>query len=455
MRRNTIIFLVILVVFLLSVAIVFPIGTQGGGLLFNRPIKLGLDLNGGVRLVYQADLSGVAEKEQNAALDADIAVIRNRVDSLGATSPVISKQANNRILVELPSINDVNKATQLIGQTAILEFGEVATDPNDPAIKWKNVLGQNWKPALGTFEGQQVPLTSAFFQTNTSLSASQTTGAILLLFQWNTEGSQLSQEITSRMVTTHARLGIFSGDQPLAGDDGQAIAPSVNGVISDRGEIEGLSQKEASFLRDMLNAGRLQVPLSIISSDNVDSTLSGKFVDMTFKAALIGLILVMIFMMLYYRLPGVLAALALCFYALLNLAIFKLVPITMTLGGLAGFIASIGMAVDANVLIFERMKEELRAGRTVGAAIEAGFKRAWTAILDCNVTTFIACIIMYIMGTQTVASASLVTGFALTLFIGVAISMFTAITVTLTLLRLFVGTSIAKNTKLFMTIGGR
>ena len=150
--------------------------------------------------------------------------------------------------------------------------------------------------------------------------------------------------------------------------------------------------------------------------------------------------------MIYYRLPGVLASLALLFYALINLAIFKMVPITMTLGGLAGFIASMGMAVDANVLIFERMKEEMRAGRTVGAAIEAGFKRAWSAILDCNVTTFIACIIMYILGSNTVAASSLVTGFALTLFIGVAISMFTAITVTRTLLRLFVGTQVAQKT---------
>jgi preprotein translocase subunit SecD len=149
------------------------------------------------------------------------------------------------------------------------------------------------------------------------------------------------------------------------------------------------------------------------------------------------------------------AAVALIIYTLVNLAIFKLVPVTMTLGGVAGFIASIGMAVDANVLIFERMKEELRAGRTVGAAIEAGFKRAWSAILDCNVTTFIACIIMYWMGSSGVASSSLITGFALTLFIGVAISMLSAITVTRTLLRLFVGTPIAQNVGLFKTIGGK
>ncbi len=451
MRRNTIMFLIILVIFLLAAAIVFPIGTQAGGLLFNRPIKLGLDLNGGVRLVYQADLSSIPASEQGAALDADTAVIRSRIDSLGATNPVINLLSGNRILVELPGISDVNKATQLIGQTAILEFGELATDANDPAIKWKDSLG-NWKPATGTLNGQTVPLTSAYFQDNTYVTTNSN-GQIILIFNWNSDGATLSAEITQRLL--QKPLGIFSGSQPLTGADGHIIAPTVQQQITNTGEITGLSQQDATQLSKLLNAGRLQVPLTLISNDQVSSTLGGQFVNLTFKAAIIGLILVMLFMIIYYRVPGALAALALCFYALLNLAIFKLVPVTMTLGGLAGFIASIGMAVDANVLIFERMKEETRAGRTVGAAIEAGFKRAWSAIWDCNLTTFLACIVMYVLGSATVASSSLVTGFALTLFIGVAISMFTAITVTRTLLRLFIGSKIAQTVALFMPIGGK
>lgn len=456
MRRNTIVFMAILVIFCLAAAIVFPIGTQAGGMLFDRPIKLGLDLNGGTRLVYQADLSKIAEKDRSAALDADVTVINNRVNSLGATEPVIKALGGDRILVELPGIKNPQQARQVIGQTAILEFGEVAKDANDPAIKWKNVLGQNWKPATGELNGKEVPLTSAYFQTNTYVTADPNTGQILLMFQWDSQGAILSKEITTRLYNdNHAQLGIFAGDKPLLGDSGDPIAPSVNGIITDKGEIEGLSQNEAKFLSNMLNAGRLQVPLTILTDEEVSSTLGSQFVGMTFKAAIIGLLLVMIFMMLYYRLPGVLAALALVFYALINLAIFKMVPITMTLGGLGGFIASMGMAVDANVLIFERMKEEMRSGRTVGAAIEAGFNRAWPAILNCNVTTFIACAIMYFLGNSAIVSTSLVTGFALTLFIGVAVSMFTAITVTRTLLRLFIGTSVAQNPALFQTIGGK
>ena len=444
MRRNTIIFMAILVVFVLSAAIVFPISAQSGGLLLDRPIKLGLDLNGGVRLLYQADLTNVSPGDQKSALEADAAVIAKRVNSLGANNPVINILSGNQILVELPGISDINSAVELIGRTAILEFAEQCTD-TDPAAKW-TVGTQKWKPALGTLNGQQVPLTSSYFLNNTYITANSNTGAIVLAFEWNSDGSILSKEITTRLL--NQPLGIFSGNELIS-------YPTVNAVITDKGIIEGLSQAEATNLRDLLNAGRLQVPLTLLSNDQVDSTLGGSFLSLTFKAAMIGLILVMIFMMIYYRLPGVLASLALLFYALLNLAIFKLVPINMTLGGLAGFIASIGMAVDANVLIFERMKEELRAGRTVGAAIEAGFKRAWSAIWDCNLTTFIACIIMYILGSNTVVSSSLVTGFALTLFIGVAVSMFTAITVTRTLLRLFVGTSVAQKTGLFLTIGGK
>jgi preprotein translocase subunit SecD len=453
MRRNTIVFMIILVIFLVSAAIVFPIGTQGGGLLGNRPIKLGVDLNGGAELVYQADLSAIPSNQQQGALEADVTAIRNRVDALGVSEPTIDILSGNKIRVVLAGIKDVDKAKTVIGSTSLLEFGELATDPNDPAIKWKDSLG-NWKPAIGTLNGKQVALTSAYFDTNTYITTDQL-GKIILAFQWNSDGSQLSQEITTRLYNNnHAQLGIFSGDQPLKGDNGQPIAPSVNGVISDKGIIEGLSRDEASQLSKLLNAGRLQVPLTLTTQNTVFTSLGDQFVDWSFKAAIIGLVLVMIFMMIYYRLPGVLASVALIFYALLNLAIYKMLPVTLSLAGIGGFIASMGMAVDANVLIFERMKEELRAGRTVGAAIEAGFKRAWSAILDCNVTTFIACIIMYILGSTTVVNSSLVTGFALTLFIGVAISMFTAITVTRTLLRLFVGTQAAQKVSLFRTIGG-
>jgi preprotein translocase subunit SecD len=452
MRRNTIVFMIILVIAVLAAVVVFPIGADSGGLLGNRPVRLGLDLKGGVHLVYQADLSNIADDDKNSAMDADITAITQRVDVFGVTNPVIQRQGTDRILVELPGIADVEKAKALIGQTAILEFGELAKDEKDPDIKWKNELG-NWKPATAVLNGQHVALTSGYFEQNTYVTTGDL-GGILLMFQWNSEGSQLSKEITTRMVTNHDRLGIFSGNTALLGDDKKPIAPSVNGVISDKGEIEGLSQTEATQLSKLLNAGRIPVPLTPIYEQTVSPVAGANFVDLAFKAAIIALILTILFMSFYYKLPGVLASLALIIYALVNLAIYKLVPVTLTLAGIGGFVASLGMAVDANVLIFERMKEELRAGRTVGAAIEAGFKRAWSAIWDCNVTTFIACIIMYWMGSS-VAASSLVTGFALTLFIGVLISMITAITVTRTFLRLFVGTSWAQKTSLFTSLGGK
>jgi preprotein translocase subunit SecD len=455
MRRNNITFLIILALFIIAAVIVFPLSTQDGGLLGNRPVKLGVDLNGGTSVIYKADLSKIPADQRSSAMDADVTAIRSRVDALGVTEPVIDRLGEDRIRVVLPGIKDIDKAKAAIGQTALLEFGEVATDANDPAIKWKDVLGSNWKPAMATLNGQQVALTSSYFKQNTALNTDNM-GRLLLTFEWNSDGSVLSKEITTRLYNNNkARLGIFSGDKPLPGDNGQAIAPSVNGIITDKGEIEGLSQDEAQFLSKMLNAGRLQVPLSPGTETTVGTALGDQFVNKTLMAAIIGLVLVMLFMIIYYRLPGVLAALALLFYAMINLAIFKMVPVTLSLAGIGGFIVSMGMAVDANILIFERMKEELRAGRTVGAAIEAGFKRAWAAILDCNVTTFIACIVMYILGSTTVVNSSLVTGFALTLFIGVAVSMFSAITVTRTLLRLFIGTNIAQKTALFTTIGGK
>jgi preprotein translocase subunit SecD len=299
--------------------------------------------------------------------------------------------------------------------------------------------------------GEEKALTSRYFKTNTYVGQDNL-GGVLLVFEWDEEGSKLSEEITGRLI--NKPLAIFDGNDALVGDDGRPIAPIVRSVISDRGQIEGLSLNEATRLSKQLNFGRLPVPLEILYDQTVSPLLGADFIDMSLKAGIIGVIMVMLFMIIYYRLPGVLASLALIFYAALVLAIFKLIPVTLTLAGIGGFVLSIGMAVDANVLIFERMKEELRSGRTLGAAIEAGFNRAWTAIRDSNVTTFIVCIVLYWLGSILVGGAP-VKGFAATLFIGVAVSMFTAIVVTRTLLRLFVGTPIAKKTALFSPYIGR
>ncbi len=440
--RNTLTLIVILAIFAFAVcALIFP--------WFGREqMRLGLDLQGGIHMVYRADLSQVEPGEEADIIEGVVAVLNNRINPLGVTEPVIQRQGRDRILVELPGLSITDKEKERLSRVALLEFGELAAE--DEEAKWENELGR-WKPATGVINGQEKELTSAYFKENTYVDQDRL-GGIILVFEWNEEGSKLSEQITARLM--NQPLGIFEGDASLLGEDGRPIAPIVRAKITHRGQIEGLSYKEADSLSKQLNAGRLPVPLEILYDQTVSPILGADFVDMSIRAGIIGIILVMLFMIAYYRLPGVLASLALIFYGALVLAIFKLIPVTLTLAGLGGFILSVGMAVDANVLIFERMKEEFRTGRTLGAAIEAGFERAWTAIRDSNVTTFIVCGILYWLGSSIVASAP-VMGFALTLFIGVAVSMFTAIVVTRTLLRLFVGTALGQRTSLFSVYTGR
>ncbi|MEE8618559.1 MAG: protein translocase subunit SecD, partial [Dehalococcoidales bacterium] len=278
--------------------------------------------------------------------------------------------------------------------------------------------------------------------------------------EWNEEGGIIFDQIAKRIYDSGAygspqrSLGIFLDSVLISSP--QILESQYQG----KGSITGnFTMDEVTRLANLLTSGALPMPLEKppLYEEKVSATLGADFIDMSLMAGLIGIILVMLFMLVYYRLPGLLASLALIFYGVLVLAVFKLWPgggVTLTLAGLGGFVLSIGMAVDANVLIFERMKEELRIGRTLGAAIEAGFNRAWTAIRDSNVTTFIVCGVLYWLGSSIVASAP-VMGFALTLFIGVAVSMFTAIVVTRTLLRLFVGTRLAKRRSLFTVYSGK
>jgi preprotein translocase subunit SecD len=437
-RRNLLVLLSIIVIFILSLLTVLPIDK---GVLGGKGILLGLDLQGGIHIVYKADLSDVEEGKEGEIIDGVVAVIANRINPLGVTEPVIGKQGNDRIVVELPGFDITDVQKERIGRTALLEFRERVIEDGE----------EKWIPATGTIDGEDKVLNSSYFEENTFVTRDDF-GKILLIFEWNEEGSQLSQQITSRLLGEP--LGIFEGDEPLRGEDGQPIAPIIQAIITDRGQIEGLSVNEVTELSNQLNAGRLPVPLEIIYEETVSPALGADFVELSARAGIIGIVLVMLFMMLYYRLSGLVASLALIFYGVVILAIFKLIPVTLTLAGIGGFVLSIGMAVDANVLIFERMKEELQAGRTLGAATKAGFNRAWTAIRDSNVTTIIVCIILIWVGSQIVAGAP-VQGFGFTLLIGIAVSMFTAIIVTRTLLRLFVGSRIAKKTNLFSPYLGR
>jgi len=444
-RRNRIPFIIIINIFALAILVVVPLDK---GVLGKKGMRLGLDLQGGTHLVYRADFSSLEPGTEAEALDGAIAVIEKRVNVLGVTEPVIQQLGEDRIVVELAGISEIEKAKNIIGQTALLEFGELTEEGEE--AKWVDELGE-WKPTTAEINGEELELSSRYFKENTYVSQDNF-GQVVLAFEWNEIGSQMFEDITTRLL--NQQLGIFLGDEPLRGDDGIPIAPVIQSVISDKGIIEGLSLGEATELSKLLNAGRIPVPLTPIYEQTVSPILGSDFVDMSLRAGIIGLIMILIFMMVYYRLPGALASAALLFYAFSVLAIFKAVPVTLTLAGIGGFVLSIGMAVDANILIFERMKEELRLGRTLGAAIESGFKRAWPAIRDSNITTFIVCAILYWLGSSIIASAP-VMGFAATLAIGVAVSMFSAVIVTRTFLRILAGSRLAQKTSLFSGYSGR
>ena len=447
-RRNPLVFLIVVIVFILAALVVLPVdeGTLGG-----KGLRYGLDLQGGVHIIYQADLSSIEAGGRDEALKGAVAILENRINPLGVTEPVIQIQGDDRIVVDLPGLSISDTEKERLARVDILQFGELVT--GNETAKWENELGK-WKPSTAIIDGEEKELTSQYFKTNTYVGRNER-GQLELHFEWNEEGSVLSQEITSRLIGQP--LAIFDGNEALRGEGGRPVAPNVKDIITSAGIISPLSLNDATRLSQQLNFGRLPVPLEIIYDQTISPVLGSNFIDMSFRAGMIGLAVVMLFMILYYRISGLLASVSLIFYGLLVMAIFKLWPgggVTLTLAGLGGFILSIGMAVDANVLIFERMKEELRAGRTLGAAIEAGFKRAWTAIWDGNVTTIIVCVILYWVG-SVVAAGAPVKGFAWTLGIGVVVSMLTAYFVTRTLLRLLVRTPISHNPRLFSAYLGR
>jgi preprotein translocase subunit SecD len=408
-------------------------------------LRLGLDLAGGSYLVYQADVSDIEPGNRDEIMDGVKGVIERRINALGITESTVQVQKHAgeyNIVIQIPGIADIEKAKEMVGLFTVLEFREQDNEGN-------------WIPAtgIGTVNGEkkELVLSSRYFKENTYVTVNQL-GRAFLMFELDETGAQLFKQISTRLLGK--RLAIFLGDDPLRGEDGNIIAPTVQSVIEDKGQIEGLSLTDAEELRRVLNAGRIDVPLGRwaegefepsvpLYERTVNATLGQDSIQKSILAAAIGIVLLLIFMLVYYRLPGLVACLSLGIYGVVLLAIFKLVPVTLTLPGVAGFILSLGMAVDANVLIFERIKDELRGGRSLAAAVEAGFNRAWTAIRDSNITTFIACLVLFWLGGE--LGALMVRGFALTLFIGVALSMFTAIMVTRTFLRLIIGSRAVSN----------
>ncbi|MBI4363769.1 MAG: protein translocase subunit SecD [Candidatus Doudnabacteria bacterium] len=383
-------------------------------------LKLGLDLQGGTHLVYEGDLKDIPSEAQVQAMESARDVIERRVNAFGVAEPLIQISGANRIIVELPGIKDINEAINLIGQTPFLEFRE--ENPNPPEVQPDesgNVSLSGEELFLST------GLTGKEFK-RASLDFDQRTGAPQITLQFDAEGTKKFADITQRNI--NKRVAIFLDGQILS-------APTVQTAITDgRAVITGqFSIDEAKELVTRLNSGALPVPIKLISQQNVGATLGVASLQKSVSAGLIGFVIVALFMIVYYRLPGFLAVLALCIYTGLSVTIFKLFGVTLTLAGIAGFILSIGMAVDANILIFERMKEQLRRGKTLQRAVEDGFARAWLSIRDSNVSSLITTFILGYFGT------SIIRGFAVTLSIGIILSMFTAITVTRTFLRLLVG----------------
>ena len=391
-------------------------------------LTLGLDLQGGVQLIYEAVEEGVTASQMAGVQEK----IERRTNAFGVTEPSIQRLGDNRILIQLPGVEDVEEAKRLIGSTGKLEFKErICPDA-----------------ACTEFSDQDIGLTGELLA-RAYASTHPTSGKPIVNLEFNSEGARLFGESTARIANTNNRTAIFL-------DDVEILAPSARQpILGGQAFIEGpdFTFERVSTIAIQLEEGRLDTPIAVISEQNVDATLGEEALDRSLVAGMIGFGLVVLFMALYYRLPGVTASLALICYIILVMFLVKMVPVTLTLSGIAGFILSIGVAVDANILISERTKEELRTGRALLGAISTGFNRAWPAILNSNVATMITCVILFWFGSRFGASA--VTGFAVTLFIGVATSMFTAVIISQTLLRIMAVTPLARYTDLFSPVPGR
>ena len=378
-------------------------------------IREGLDLAGGTHIVFRADMENIGSGDRDRALESAREVIERRVNFYGVSEPVVqtSKTSGDyRILVELPGITNVDEAIDLIGKTAQLSFREEEATPSAEATASAYLFGPFTKKTDLT--GKDLRRSNVEFDPNT--------GEPQVSLEFNSDGAKLFEEITKRNVGK--QVAIFLDDQLVS-------APRVNEVIAGGNAVitGDFTVDEAKRLSIQLNAGALPAPLEIIEQRNIGATLGQASVKKSILAGLIGLGIVAAFMLANYGWLGFFADLALLIYTLLVLALFKLIPVTLTLAGIAGFILSIGMAVDANILIFERTREELRAGKSLALAVEEGFSRAWLSIRDSNVSSLITSLILFALGTQSVK------GFALTLGLGIILSMFSAITVTRTFLR--------------------
>lgn len=391
-----------------------------------HPFKLGLDLSGGTHLIYKADVSQIGNTSVPDAMNALRDVIERRINIFGVSEPIVQVQEGSfisngeqKLIVDLPGITDVKKATDMIGQTPLLEFKIEA-----PAGTKKD-LPEATINANGELVLPDLSLTSQFVSTEltgrylskATLEFDQNTREPKVSLQFDDTGTALFAKITKENIGKI--VAIYLDGAPISTPVVREQIPNGQAVISG-----SFTPTEAKQLVGRLNSGALPVPISLLSSQTIGATLGNSAVQAGVKSAIIGFLIIALFLVLWYRLPGIIAVISLGIYVIIMLALFKLIPVTLTAAGIAGFIISIGIAVDANVLIFERIKEELKLGRNIGDAISAGFDHAWFSIRDSNTSTIITALILFWFGT------SLIKGFALTLGMGVLVSMLSAITIT-------------------------
>lgn len=457
-----------------------------GGVKADNPIRLGLDLQGGLQVLLKAEPPDGRDVDQDT-LNATRDTIERRVNELGVTEPLIQTRGSDQIVVELPGLSDPEQAIQVLQQTALLEIIDPMGQYLPPGTTVTTSLGgpedlgvgaqtdatpTSGTPVAGTPEGatpvaagaEATPATGtpaagtpsagtpeAAAAVTPEASATPTgptyttivegrnitdayvstgqLGGVVVAFQLDDEGADRLYDYTVNNLGRYMSIVV---------DKTVISSPVIDGAISSSGQISGLTAEEAQALAVQLKAGSLQVPLTVQSSNTIGPTLGQDSIDRSLVAGAVGLITVAIFMMIYYRLPGALSVVALLIYTAVSVSIFKLLGVTMTLAGIAGFILSIGMAVDANVLIFARLKEELRSGHSLSRAVEASFHNAFPSIRDSNVSTLITCAILWFFGDRT--GTSLITGFAVTLAIGVFVSLMTAIWVTRNFMRVTIST---------------
>ncbi len=413
MRNNIISIILILVLTVFSLSVIYPKGPD----YFSREIKthLGLDLQGGVQLIYQIDTSNLRNITPQKAQQQTVDLITRRVDNLGVSEPKVQGTkigSDYGVLVEMPGIEDIEGAKTLIGKTAQLKFYELSGEGKETPT---DLTGSDVK--------------SAAAGTDESATGFQSVSPIIYL-EFTKDGTNKFAEITKRNV----------GKPLITKLDDQTINQATVQTQIDGGkaQIEGISSlKEAKETAQLINEGALPAPVKLVSQNYIGASLGRDAIEKSLIAGLIGLLLVAIFMILYYRGLGLAAIFALLIYASIAGALFKLIPVTLTLSGIAGFIFSIGIAVDANILVFERFKEERQKDIPITQALENSFSRAWPSIRDSNISSLITATVLFYLSTGTVK------GFALTLGIGIVVSMFTAIFVTRNILRLVI-----KNKKL-------